>query len=118
MRARVLAAFAALAAGAALLAAAADHEAGPDGQEQRSARDVAAPSSDPASAGRDAAAERAGSEPALLPPKRARVPAGVLVRAASRRAHEREAASPGASVDATASRSPPGCAARARNGRG
>jgi hypothetical protein len=84
MRARVVtAAVVAGAIGAALFAMAADREGGPDAAPESQER-VGSPSS-----AQDASAGAPSSAPA---PTRARVPAGVLARAASRRAQDREAA--------------------------
>jgi hypothetical protein len=86
VRGRVLAVGITVAVGAALLAAAADQAVAPESAPEASSKadGAQAPSGRPAASGAHAAP--AG--------KRQRVPAGVLVRAASRRAHEREAANP------------------------
>jgi hypothetical protein len=89
---RVLAAvIAAGVVGAALATLAADRVAGPDGGAEPSRERSGAPSPAQAAAALQGSAQegtiRAASWQA---PKQARVPAGVLVRAASRRAQERD----------------------------
>jgi hypothetical protein len=90
MQARVLtSAIIALAVGAALFAMAADRDDGPDAPtEPRERAASPAPAQPPSPARADG---QASPPPAS---NRARVPAGVLARAVSRRAQDREAAGP------------------------
>ncbi|HET7824758.1 MAG TPA: hypothetical protein VFK90_05475 [Anaeromyxobacter sp.] len=82
-----LAAVLGAALGTALLAGAGDRDGGPEsGAEPRPTAGTATA----ASPGKGAV----GVHPQAVAPKKAHVPAGVLVRAATRRAQEREAANP------------------------
>jgi hypothetical protein len=94
MRGRlVTAAVVAGAIGAALFAMAADRDDARDAAPSRAApRERAGSAAQPPPAAHDAPAGAPASSAPV--PKRARVPAGVLARAASRRAQEREAGAP------------------------